>query len=101
MPIFAILIIFALAFYVFYKIKYFRTKRPAEKKWLASKSSIALGVFVFLFGVNQLFINQSTTTYIVSAIFIILGAINILGGRKAYKHYLPIAIQEAESLNKK
>lgn len=98
MPVLAIFIIIALAFYVFYKVKFFRTQRPVEKKWLSSKSSIALGVFVGVFGLNQLFINQTTTSYIVGAIFILVGAFNVWGGLKAYKHYLPLAIEEAEKL---
>ena len=36
MPILVVLIIFSLAFYIFYKAKYFRTKLPAEKKWISA-----------------------------------------------------------------
>src|SRR3954453_6303806 len=98
MPILVVLIIFALVFYIFYKAKYFRTKLPAEKKWISAKSSIALGSFVTLFGLNQLFLFQSVVTYIVAAIFIILGLINILGGIKAYKYFLPIAAKEVQEI---
>jgi hypothetical protein len=98
MPILVVLIIFALVFYIFYKAKYFRTKLPAEKKWISAKSSIALGSFVALFGLNQLFLFQSVVTYIVAAIFIILGLINILGGIKAYKYFLPIAAKEVQEI---
>lgn len=98
MPILVVLIIFSLVFYIFYKAKYFRTKLPAEKKWISAKSSIALGSFVALFGINQLFLFQSTVTYIVAAVFIILGLINILGGVKAYKYFLPIAAREVQEI---
>ena len=104
MPVLVILIIFSLAFYIFYKTKYFRTQLPAEKRWISSKSSIALGSFVGLFGLNQLFLYQTTVTYIIAGLFIILGAINIWGGVKAYKYFLPLAakeVQECISKNKK
>lgn len=97
MPVLAFLIILSLAFYVFYKIKYVRTSRPAEKKWLSSKSSIALGLFVFLFGVNQLFLYHTALTYVIAGIFIIIGAMSIWSGVKAYKYYLPYAVKEAKS----
>ncbi|RFU70749.1 hypothetical protein D0469_05365 [Peribacillus saganii] len=100
MPILVIFIVIAFAFYLFYKIKYVRTNRPMEKKWISAKSSIALGLFVTLFGLNQLFLNQTTVAYIVGAVFMILGAVNILGGYKSYKFHLPHAIKEAEELRK-
>lgn len=96
MPILVVIIVISFAFYIFYKIKSFRTRRPMEKKWLAGKSSIALGLFVFLFGINQLFLYATTTTYIVAALFILIGGFSIFGGYKMYKHYLPFAIKEAQ-----
>jgi len=96
MPILVMLIIISLAFYIFYKTKYFRTRMPAEKKWISAKGSIALGSFIALFGINQLFLFQTTVTYIVAAVFIFLGAVNIWGGMKAYKYYLPLAVQELQ-----
>lgn len=99
MPILVILFVIAFSFYIFYKAKYFRTKRPAEKRWIASKASISLGLFVALFGLNQFFLNQTAVAYIVGAVFIILGLFNVWGGIKSYKFYLPHAIEEAEALD--
>ncbi|MGM9926691.1 MAG: YtpI family protein [Bacillus sp. (in: firmicutes)] len=99
MPVFAALIIVSLAFYVFFKIKFFRTKRPIEKKWVSSKSSIALGTFVSLFGLNQLFMFKTILTYIIASIFIIIGTASIWAGIKAYKFFLPLAIDEAEQMD--
>lgn len=96
MPILVLLIVLSFVFYIFYKIKYVRSKRPAERKWLSAKSSIALGLFVALFGINQLFLFQTTVTYIVGAIFIVIGSLSIWGGIKAYKFYLPHAAKEAQ-----
>ncbi|WP_144477369.1 YtpI family protein [Cytobacillus oceanisediminis] len=96
MPILVLLIVLSFVFYIFYKIKYVRSKRPAERKWLSAKSSIALGLFVASFGINQLFLFQTTVTYIVGAIFIAIGSLSVWGGIKAYKFYLPHAVKEAQ-----
>lgn len=98
MPVFVILIISSLTFYIFYKVKYVRSKKPIEKKWLSSKSSIALGAFVALFGINRLFLTLSPLAIAISIIFIIIGMISIVSGFKAYKYYLPHVFQEREQL---
>ncbi|MGM9924613.1 MAG: YtpI family protein [Bacillus sp. (in: firmicutes)] len=100
MPVFVILIIIALAFYLFYKTKYFRTKLPMERKWLSAKSSIALGTFVAIFGVNQLFLFQTIVTYIVATIFILVGGLSVWSGIRAYRFFLPLAIDEANTSNR-
>ena len=99
MAILVFLIVVSFVMYVFYKMKYVRSSRPIEKKWLSAKSSIALGIFVALFGVNQLFLFPATITYIIAGLFILLGAYNAYHGIKAYQHYLPFAREEAEALN--
>ncbi|PLT32295.1 YtpI family protein [Bacillus sp. V5-8f] len=100
MLLLAVLIVISFMFYIFYKVKYFRTHLPMEKKWLSAKSQIALGFFVALFGSNQLFLYQTKTTYIVAAIFLLIGVLSMFGGFKAYKFYLPMAIEEAEQVSK-
>lgn len=100
MPVLVVLIVILFAFYLFYKTKYFRSNRLVEKKWLAAKSNIALGLFVLIFGVNHLlFISETTVTYLVAAIFILYGAVFSWIGFKKYKHYLPFAIEEAKNLD--
>ncbi|WP_243386062.1 YtpI family protein [Bacillus kexueae] len=100
MPIFVVLIVVSLSFYVFYKTKFFRTKRPMEKQWISSKSSMALGSFVFFFGLNQLFLFRSNVSTIVGVIFILVGGLSLWAGYRAYKYYLPLAIEEAKELNR-
>lgn len=95
MPIFAVLIIMSLVFYLFYKVKSIRSHLPMEKKWISGKSFIALGAFVTFFGINQLFLFQSTIPYIIAIVFILIGTISVVGGYKRYKFYLPYAIEEA------
>ncbi|WP_026693665.1 YtpI family protein [Peribacillus kribbensis] len=100
MPVLVVLISISFSFYLYFKVKYVRSQKAAEKKWIASKSSMTLGLFVVLFGINQLFLYSGTVTYTVSAIFILLGGINLWAGYKSYKHYLPFAIKEAEEAYK-
>lgn len=94
MIIFVFLIVISFSFFIYYKTKYFRTKLPMQRAHLTGKSSISLGLFVTLFGLNQLFLFQSTVTYIVAAIFIIIGGSSVLGGIKMYKYYAPLAKEE-------
>lgn len=96
MPVLIIIIIVSLVFYVFYKIKEWRTKAPYEKRWIKAKANIALGIFIISFGANRLFINESTYDLVIGGIFLVLGIINIVLGYKAYKHFLPLAIEENE-----
>ena len=89
--------IFSIMFYVYYKCVYFfRAKYPAEKKWLSAKSSIALGLFVALFGLNAMINPTSTWAIVVGILFILIGSGSIWAGSKAYKFYLPHAREEAE-----
>ncbi|WP_062355128.1 YtpI family protein [Bacillus kwashiorkori] len=89
MPVIVILIVASLSFYVFYKIKSFRTKNVLEKRWIGTKSSIALGAFVCFFGINQLYLNYTTISIVIGSIFIIVGLFSIWTSYKAYKYYLP------------
>ncbi|WP_046176688.1 YtpI family protein [Domibacillus indicus] len=95
-----IVIVLSFVFYLFYKVQYTRSKRPMERKWLSAKSSMVLGLFVGVFGVNTLLIQQTATAYIIAAIFIVYGFASMIAGYKMYKHYLPFAQKEAEELDK-
>jgi hypothetical protein len=94
MPVLVILIISSLSFYVYYKARYFRSKNDLEKKWISSKSSIALGLFVALFGLNQFFLYHTTVTYIVGGLFILIGSLSAWSGYRAYRHYLPYILKQ-------
>jgi len=98
MPALVILIVCSLSFYIFYKVKYFRTKRPIEKKWISSKSSIALGAFIGFFGINTLFIFHTFLANTISILFIVIGALSIWTGYKAYKFYWPHVVKEYEEM---
>ncbi len=68
-----------------------------EKGWLSGKSAMALGSFVALFGFNQFFLELSTARIIVGALFLLFGIASILNGFRQYKHFLPLAVKEAEA----
>jgi hypothetical protein len=96
MPIFVIIIILSLAFYVYFKIKYLRVKEIMHRKWISAKSSVALGVFVVSFALNQMIAEPSTVALIIGAILFLVGVGSIWAGVKSYKYYLPRVIEEAE-----
>lgn len=93
---FVVAIVITFVFYLFYKVQHVRSRRPVERKWLSAKSSIALGLFVGLFGINTLLIQQTTVAYIIAAVFILYGFASMVAGYKRYKHYLPFAQSEAD-----
>ncbi|MDZ5605800.1 YtpI family protein [Bacillus pseudomycoides] len=96
MPVLVFCIIISFMLYLFYKTKYFRTNRPMEKGWLAGKSGVALGAFVALFGANQFFLDLSTARIVVGILFILFGSVSIFNGFRQYKHFSPLAVEEAE-----
>ncbi|MGM7636406.1 YtpI family protein [Bacillus sp. Hm123] len=99
MPVLVFVIVVSFSFYIMYKVQYVRSRRPMERKWVSAKSSMALGLCVGCFGMNTLFIQQTTVSYIVAAIFMLVGFGSVWAGAKAYRHFLPYARKEAEELN--
>ncbi|KOF11694.1 hypothetical protein AC739_02455 [Planococcus glaciei] len=95
MLVFVGLIIVSFVFYFYYKTKQFRAVLPIRKKWYAAVAAFSLGSFIFFFGINFLFVYQSLVTYIVSGIFIILGAMMMFSNYKAAKHYHKFVAEEA------
>ncbi|PJK17388.1 hypothetical protein CQS04_00455 [Chryseomicrobium excrementi] len=91
-------IIISIVWYFYFKTKQFRTDLPIRKKWYAAKSGICLGAFVFLFGLNYLFLFPDTITYIVAAVFLVLGGYMAVHNYKASKHYGKF-VQEEWDLN--
>lgn len=69
-----------------------------EKKWLSAKSSMALGLFVGLFGINTVFIQQTTVGFIVAGVFVLIGFASFWAGMKSYRFHLPYVKKEAEEL---
>ncbi len=74
--IFVFFIIASAVFYFYFKTRQFRTRQvfPIRKKMYASMSGASLGGLLLFFGVNQLVLFDGITTYIIAALFILLGA---------------------------
>ncbi|WP_078555479.1 YtpI family protein [Bacillus alkalicellulosilyticus] len=94
---FFILIIIFAVFFLYFKVKVWKTKAPLEKKWLQTKANMSLGAFLVAYGLNSLYFPRSTLEIVVGIVFVLLGAANIFFGYKAYKHYLPYVIEESKS----
>lgn len=81
----ALLCVLAITMYLYYKTKFFRTKDQQERVWLTCKSNIALGLFVFFFGINQLVVWDTTITKIIGILFLIVGALSVFQGFRIYR----------------
>ncbi|WP_088006635.1 YtpI family protein [Indiicoccus explosivorum] len=73
MLLFVFVITVSAVFYLYYKTKQFRSHLPVRKNWYKSKAGVALGLFLLAFGVNLLFLDPSAVSYVIAAVFIILG----------------------------
>ncbi|MGG3736023.1 YtpI family protein, partial [Heyndrickxia coagulans] len=71
------------------KLKNIRSLLVMQKKVFSAKANMALGSFIFLFGVNELFLFHTAATYIIATVFIALGLFNIAGGFKRLRFYQP------------
>lgn len=96
--ILAVFIILAVVSYLYFKTKQFRTSLPIRKKWYLNRAGQSLGIFIMLFGINQIVLFQTTITIIVSIIFISVGLFTSINYYKRVKHYRKF-ISEETALN--
>jgi len=100
MSIFVFIIIMSAVAYLYFKTKQIRTPRPVEKQWQASRAGIALGIGIGFFGVNQLFLfnfeasSDLILTYIIAAVFILVGFGSAWLRFKTYRQITPILAKE-------
>lgn len=85
--------------YFFYKTKQFRSTLPIRRKWYKAKAGVALGLFLIMFGINAIVINQSAVSFIVAIIFFVVGAFEAYNNYKRAKHEGKFVKEEFE-LNK-
>ena len=83
-------------FFLYFKVKQWRTVAPIEKKWQQMKASMALGSFVLFFGLNLAISPRSNIDLIIGIVFILIGSANAYFGYRGYKHLLPFVIEEAQ-----
>ncbi|AOV07227.1 YtpI family protein [Sporosarcina ureilytica] len=91
------LIIASVVFYLYFKMRQFRTTYmlPIRKKLFASMAGAALGLFLISFGLNQILLFNKLVIYIVSAVFILLGLYVLVYNFRAAKHYRQFIEEEA------
>lgn len=93
---------FAMFIYYFYlKTKQFHTSRvfPIRKKMYKSLAGIPLGLLLVFFALNQLVLFDGIVTYLVAALFIIVGVVTAVYNYNAFQHYKQFVDEEAD-LNK-
>jgi protein-S-isoprenylcysteine O-methyltransferase Ste14 len=92
------LIIASAVAYFYFKTRQFRTRQvfPIRKKMYASMAGAALGGLLLFFGVNQLVLFDGITTYVISGLFILLGAYVGIFNFRAFKHYKRFVEEETE-----
>ncbi|GAE28101.1 hypothetical protein JCM9140_4295 [Halalkalibacter wakoensis JCM 9140] len=83
-----IIIIISAVFFLYNKIRMWRSQESLLKRIYQTKSSLSLGFFLTAFGVNLLTFNRSVIDLVVGAIFAILGIANIVYGYRASRHYV-------------
>ena len=90
MPFFVFFIVVSAIAYVYFKVRYVRTKKAVEREYYSAKSSMSLGLFIMFFGANQLILNRGTLAVVIGVIFMLTGLGSMWAGYKAYKHYVPL-----------
>ncbi len=94
------LVVASAVFYFYFKTRQFRTKQvfPIRKKMYASMAGASLGGLLFAFGINQLLLFNGMTTYVIAAVFILLGCFVLVFNFRAVKHYKRF-VDEETTLN--
>ena len=97
--IFVFCIIVSFVAYFYYKTKQFRETLPIQKKWYKAKAGVALGLFVIFAGCNTPIIYPTFVGFVISALFIIIGATMAFGQYKRVLHEGKF-VQEEYDLNR-
>lgn len=87
--ILTIIIIFSAVFFIYNKIKVWRTPKSLLNRIYQTKATLSLGFFLTAFGANLLVNPRSNIDLIVGAVFSLLGVLNVIFGYRAYRHYIP------------
>lgn len=67
-----------------------------QKALVNAKGSIALGLAMIFFGINQLVIHPTTTIIIISGVLIIVGGYFVYQSVKIYRYFSRVAAKEKE-----
>lgn len=87
MVIFPIIIILSITLYIYFKVTILRTTDTLEIYIANSKARIALGSFVFFFGINQYIFYETQVSLFIGILFLVIGGMQMNIGRKMLGHY--------------
>ena len=94
------LIVVSVVAFLYFKTKQLRTSYPIRKKWYKAKASIAQSIFIISFGLNTALIYNDALTYIIGAIFILLGGAILSNSIKRMRHEGKFVKEEYDLNNK-
>ena len=86
----ATIVIISFLFFLFYVTKFFFTSELLTKKIAGSRARLTFGLFLLLYGVNQIAAKLELLTICVGIVFIIFGVANLYRGYLQNKHYKAI-----------
>ena len=94
MDIIATILLVSFIFFIFYVTKYFFTSELLQKRIVGSKLRLFFGIFMTLYGINQLFVKIEMVTVIVGILFGLFGVANAYRGFQQIKHYKAIEAKQ-------
>ncbi|MEE6449530.1 YtpI family protein [Gottfriedia acidiceleris] len=86
----ATIVIISFLFFLFYVTKFFFTSELLTKKIAGSRARLTFGLFLLLYGINQMVAKLELITICVGIVFILFGAANLYRGYLQNKHYKAI-----------
>lgn len=87
--LFTIIIVFSAVFFLYNKVRAWRTPESLLKQIYQTKATLSLGTFMTACGANLLLFQRGTVDIIVGIAFLLVGLFNVVYGVKAYRHYIP------------
>ncbi|MFC3418374.1 YtpI family protein [Salinicoccus hispanicus] len=98
------LLLLSLFMFIVYKIRKIRSERDVRKAYYNSISRIWLGSLILSFGLNTIIQFPTAVSYIIGALFVVIGAYNIWhfnAARKYFKGNIPIEDKAWADFNRK
>ncbi|MEH7348883.1 YtpI family protein [Gottfriedia acidiceleris] len=86
----ATIVIISFLFFLFYVTKFFFTSELLTKKIAGSRARLTFGLFLLLYGINQIVAKLELITICVGIVFILFGVANLYRGYLQNKHYKAI-----------
>ncbi|MBB6452099.1 putative Abi (CAAX) family protease [Salirhabdus euzebyi] len=87
MIIFPIIIVLAIVMYIYFKVKILTLKEPILMQLTNAKARIALGIFIFFFGINQYLFYETSLALFIGIVFLLIGVMQAQYGFKLYKFF--------------